>query len=162
MSGRADDYQQAFCNLHTKEDRQNFWVPYNEELLPELEQMITDCTTSNNQLVFAGHRGCGKSTLLGEFAQQIKDRYFTVFFSISDLIEMSKIDHINILFTIAVQLMAEAIEQKIAIAPDKKDKIFSWFRKHTRIETEELKAEVEAGFDLFSIFKGINARKKII
>jgi energy-coupling factor transporter ATP-binding protein EcfA2 len=63
-------------------------VEYGDEWLDDLEQMVLDCSDYNNQLFFAGHRGCGKSTLLAEFAQRLDDRYFTVFFSIADLIEI--------------------------------------------------------------------------
>jgi hypothetical protein len=52
---------------------------------------------------------------LAEFCRQMDDRYFTVFFSISDLIEMSDVNHINILFAIAVQLMDAAEKQQINI-----------------------------------------------
>jgi nucleoside-triphosphatase THEP1 len=159
MISREQEFQQAFRNLQlqplvSQEDARNFRVPYGEELLPELEQIVMDCTENNNQLVFAGHRGCGKSTLLAQFAQQLQDQFFTVFFSISDLIEMVEINHINTLFAIALQLMATAEAQAIAIDPAKKKAIFDWFKKHTRTETDEFEAELEGGFDLFGFFKG--------
>jgi hypothetical protein len=109
-----DSFQQAFRNLQlqplvTPEEIRKFRVEYNEILLEQLEQAVLDCNHYSNQLIFAGHRGCGKSTLLKEFTTFIDNSlYFTVFFSISDLIEMSDINHINILFAIAVQLMAKA------------------------------------------------------
>lgn len=156
---RAEDFQKAIRNLQlqpliTAEDVRRFRVAYGEGLLPELEQGVTDCIEQNNQFIFAGHRGCGKSTLLAEFGRQIDDRFFTVFFSISDLIEIPAINHIQILFVIAVQLMAKAEEQQIQIPKDKKEAIFNWFKKRTRTETEAFSAEVEAGFDLFSLIKG--------
>jgi nucleoside-triphosphatase THEP1 len=159
MNSRKQDFQQAFRNLSQQPlispgDRQKFGVSYGEALLPELQQLIEDCTEKNNQIIFAGHRGCGKSTLLAKFAEQIRKDYFTVFFSIADLIETSEINHINILFTIALQLMEEADQQQLKISEDKKRAILTWFAKHTRTETEGFDAEVSLGFDLFSIFKG--------
>ena len=76
MRNRKLDFQQAFRNLTQQplisvEDRQKFWVSYGEDLLPELQQLVEDCTEDNNQIIFAGHRGCGKSTLLAEFAARI-------------------------------------------------------------------------------------------
>lgn len=90
MNSRKQDFQQAFRNLTQQplisvSDRQKFGVSYGEALLPELQQLIEDCTEKNNQIIFAGHRGCGKSTLLAKFAEQIRKDYFTVFFSIADL-----------------------------------------------------------------------------
>jgi nucleoside-triphosphatase THEP1 len=159
MNSRKQDFQQAFRNLAQQplisvSDRQKFGVSYGEALLPELQQLIEDCTEKNNQIIFAGHRGCGKSTLLAKFAEQIRKDYFTVFFSIADLIETSEINHINILFTIALQLMEEASQQQLNITEDKKETVLKWFAKHTRTETEGVEAEVNLGFDLFSIFKG--------
>lgn len=159
MNSRKQDFQQAFRNLAQQplisvSDRQKFGVSYGEALLPELQQLIEDCTEKNNQIIFAGHRGCGKSTLLAKFAEQIRKDYFTVFFSIADLIETSEINHINILFTIAIQLMEEANQQQLNITEDKKERVLKWFAKHTRTETEGVEAEVSLGFDLFSIFKG--------
>jgi nucleoside-triphosphatase THEP1 len=159
MNSRKQDFQQAFRNLTQQplisvSDRQKFGVSYGEALLPELQQLIEDCTEKNNQIIFAGHRGCGKSTLLAKFAEQIRKDYFTVFFSIADLIETSEINHINILFTIALQLMEKAEQQELKISEDKKRAILTWFAKHTRTETEGFDAEVSLGFDLFSIFKG--------
>jgi nucleoside-triphosphatase THEP1 len=118
-----------------------------------LEQMVLDCSDYNNQLIFAGHRGCGKSTLLAEFAQKLSDRYFTVVFSISDLIETPDINHINILFAIAVQLMAKANEENIDIEQSKKDAFFNWFKE--RVKTDEIKTVggLESGFDLLGLIK---------
>ncbi|WP_203427687.1 hypothetical protein [Rippkaea orientalis] len=115
-----EQFQQAFRNLQlqllvTPEQIKKFRVEYNQSLIEELEQSILDCNNYCNQLIFAGHRGCGKSTLLKEFAETIENNYFTVFFSISDLIEMSDINHINILFAIAVQIMAKADADNIDI-----------------------------------------------
>lgn len=159
MVSRADDFQQAFRNLQlqpliTAEDTRKFHVPYAEDLLPELEQVIRDCTNLNNQLIFAGHRGCGKSTLLARFFERIKDDFFAVFFSISDLIEMSEVNHITILFAIALRLMEEATKQQIEIPEDKIESFFNWFKKHTYEEVNRLGAELETGFDLFGILKG--------
>jgi hypothetical protein len=96
-------------------------VEYGDEWLDDLEQMVLDCSDYNNQLIFAGHRGCGEFTLLAEFAQKLSDHYSTVVFSISDLIETPDINHINILFAIAVQLMAKAEMENIDIEQSQKD-----------------------------------------
>lgn len=157
-ANRIDQFQQAFRNLRlqplvTPEEIKNFRVEYNMELLGELEQTVLDCNDYSNQLIFAGHRGCGKSTLLTEFAGWIENAYFTVFFSISDLIETSDINHINILFAIAVQIMAKAEEEKIDIDAEKKAAFFNWFKEKTQVEEYRIGVEAEAGFDLFGLIK---------
>ncbi|MFM6367500.1 MAG: AAA family ATPase, partial [Dolichospermum sp.] len=98
MAGRIQAFQTAFRNLQLQplitEESIGFRVPYGDNLIDELEQRVLDSDGNTNQLVFAGHRGCGKSTLLAEFARQFDDNYLTIFFSISDLIETTAINHI--------------------------------------------------------------------
>jgi energy-coupling factor transporter ATP-binding protein EcfA2 len=148
-TNRIEAFQTAFRNLHLQplispEEISNFRVEYGNEWLDDLEQMVLDCSDYNNKLFFAGHRGCGKSTLLAEFAQQLDDRYFTVFFSITDLIEMTAIDHINILFAIAVQLIAKADDDNIEIEQSKMDGFFNWFKERIQVEKSETKGTGEA------------------
>jgi AAA+ ATPase superfamily predicted ATPase len=151
-------FQQAFRNLQLQplvkpEEIANFRVEYGDDWLDELEQMVLDCSDYNNQLFFAGHRGCGKSTLLAEFAERLDDRYFTVFFSIADLIEMSDVNHINILFAIAVELMAKAEDMAIEIEVSRKAEFFNWFKERTKVEESKTTVEVGVGFDLFKLIK---------
>ncbi|RFP55501.1 MAG: AAA family ATPase [Limnothrix sp. CACIAM 69d] len=155
---RAAAFQKAFQNLQLQplvadQDWKNFGVSYNDRCLAELEQLVEDSTEPDNQFIFAGHRGCGKSTVLAEFAKMMSDRYFTVFFSIADLIESYSINHINILFTMAVQLMAKAESEKIAISPSKIKAFRNWFKTRTHIEEASVSGEAEVGFDLFGLLK---------
>ena len=116
--------------------------------------MIEDCTHANNQFIVAGHRGCGKSTLLAEFAEQIEGGYFTVFFSIADLVERYSIDHITILFTIGIQLLEKAVKDKIAIAPETEQRFKDWFKDRVTIEDNSVALEGKVGFDFFGWLKG--------
>ncbi len=157
-ANRIEEFQQAFRNLQlqplvTPEEIAKLRVEYGDEWLDDLEQMVLDCSDHNNQLIFAGHRGCGKSTLLAEFAQKLSDRYFTVVFSISNLIETPDINHINILFAIAVQLMAKAESDNINIDQSRKDAFFDWFKERTKTDEIKTKGGLETGFDLFGIIK---------
>jgi len=157
-TNRIEAFQKAFRNLQLQplvkpEEIANFRVPYGDNLIDELEQLVLDCSDYSNQLFFAGHRGCGKSTLLAEFAQEFDDNYLTIFFSISDLIETTAINHINILFAIALQIMAKAEEQNIKIDAKKKEQFFNWFKDKTQIEESKIGAELEAGFDFLGFLK---------
>lgn len=108
MSGDLlKSFQEAYRNLELlplveEKDLQQFRVDYGEETIEELEQLTEDSPNSDGKIIFSGHRGCGKSTLLAEFSKRLSDRYFVVLFSIAETIEMSDVNHINILFTIAV------------------------------------------------------------
>jgi hypothetical protein len=69
-----------------------------------------------------------------------------VFFSISDTIEMSDVNHINILFAIAkrcceaqiaVRLMVEAEKNQVQIPQSTKDAFYKWFATKIRLEEEK-------------------------
>ncbi|NES22620.1 MAG: ATP-binding protein [Symploca sp. SIO3E6] len=154
-----ESFREAYRNLELlplldQRELEKFRVDYGREVLEDLEQLVEDSPSGTGKIIFTGHRGCGKSTLLAEFSRKLRDDYFVVFFSISDLIEMSDINHINILFAIAVRLMEEAQKQQVEIKQSTKDAFYRWFAKHTRIETEEVRAETSAGFKLFELIAG--------
>ena len=162
-------FRTAYQNLQllpllTQEEFDKFRVEYSTEVIDELEQRVED-SPSNSKIVFTGHTGCGKSTLLAEFGQRLKDRHFVVSFSIADMIEMSDVNHVNILFAIAVQLMEAAEDRKVRISPSIKKKFYQWFSKHTKTETTGFEKEVEiggeagAGINLADIFKFLAAIK---
>ncbi len=138
VSEQLESFREAYRNLDLlplidEVALKRFWVEYGTDAIEELEQLVEDDPNGNGKIVFTGHRGCGKSTLLGELGRRLDERFFVVFFSISDLIEMSDVNHINILFAIAVMLMEEAERNQVTIKDSIKYSFFSWFAKHTRI-----------------------------
>lgn len=154
-----ESFREAYRNLDLlplldQKELDKFRVDYASNVIEELDQLVEDSPNADGKIIFTGHRGCGKSTLLAEFGRQCDDRYFVVFFSISDTIEMSDVNHINILFAIAVNLMSEAEKNQVQIPKSTKDAFYKWFATKTRIEEEKLSAETSAGFDLFKIIKG--------
>ena len=147
---RLESFRTAFRNLQllplvTPEQLNKFHVEYGTEILEELDHLVEDCSPDNNKMIFTGHRGSGKSTLLAQFCQQMHDRYFVVFFSISDLIEMSDVNHVNILFAMAVKLMEVAEERQIQIRSKTKKAFYDWFSKHTRTEASSVNSRIELG-----------------
>jgi hypothetical protein len=96
--------------------------------------------------------------LLAEFSRRIGDKYFVVLFSIADTIEMSDVNHINVLFSIAVNLMLEAEARQIDIPASTKNAIDKWFA--TRIRTEETSIAGEVGQD-FNILKFFSVKLKV-
>ncbi|MFM7712886.1 MAG: ATP-binding protein, partial [Microcystis sp.] len=105
--------------------------------------------------------GCGKSTLLYEFKRKLDDRYFVVFFSISDTIEMSDVNHVSILFSIAVQMMSEAEAQNLTIKDSIKKSFYQWFAEQIRTETNQADATIETGFNFSSLLAPIKGILKI-
>ena len=140
--------------LETPEALAKFKVTYDRRKLVELECTVDECLPTDDKIIFTGHRGCGKSTLLREFASIVKERYFVVFFSIADTIEMSDVNHINILFSTAVQMMSAAQEQGIEIPNSIAQTFYQWFGKRTQTWTDSLQAEISSGFDFWGFLKG--------
>lgn len=160
MSGDLlSTFQEAYRNLELlplleQKDLDRFRVDYGNEIIEELEQLVEDSPSGDGKIIFTGHRGSGKSTLLAEFSRRCVDKYFVVFFSISDTIEMSDVNHINILFAIAVNLMTEAEKHQVQIRESTKKALYKWFATKTKIEEEKIEAETSVGFDLFKIISG--------
>ena len=158
-SDRIEKFQAALRNLQlqpllSKVEREKLWVDYDGECLDQLEQKVLDCTESTNQFLFAGHRGCGKSTLLYDFSQRMESQFFTVFFSISNLIQSEELNHINILFAIALEMMEKAECENVKISADKKQAFFDWFKERTQIEINGISSNLGFGIDLLKMIKG--------
>ncbi|TAD78207.1 MAG: ATP-binding protein [Oscillatoriales cyanobacterium] len=158
-----DRFRQAYRNLNLQPLLDEaaiaqFGIEYGEESIAELENLIDLAAPQHNKIIFAGHRGCGKSTLLATWERRLNEdpeqRFFIVRFSIADVVEQSDVNHVNLLFSIALQIMAQAIEAKVEFSEEQRKRIENWFTERTRTITETpISAEVEAGFD-FVFFKG--------
>jgi energy-coupling factor transporter ATP-binding protein EcfA2 len=159
-------FQEAYRNLELlplveQKDLDRFRVDYGDEVIEELEQLVEDSPNGDGKIIFTGHRGCGKSTLLAEFSRRLSDRYFVVSFSIADTIEMSDVNHINILFAIALNLMSEAEARRLEISPSTKDSLHKWFATRTKTEEKNLQAEVSAELSPgWNLLKLISAKLK--
>ncbi|MGB6167050.1 MAG: P-loop NTPase fold protein [Geitlerinemataceae cyanobacterium] len=125
------------------EDIEKFRVEYGREVLVRLKREV-EASEKKGKLIFAGHRGCGKSTLLKQFSVAMKDKYFVVFFSIADLIEMSDVSHVNILYSIGLMLLSKASKVKAPVAKDIQQTLIGWIET-TRKETGEAETKSELG-----------------
>lgn len=155
-----ETFREAYRNLELlplikEEEIRRLAVPCNPDTISELEQLIEDSPSGDGKIILAGHRGCGKSTLLAEVKRRLDDNYFTVFFSISDIIEMSDVNHINILFAMAVSLMEEAENRQINIKSSIKESFYRWFSEQTSTKIEEFRAEIETGFNFTTLLAWI-------
>lgn len=150
LQARLEIFRAAGRNLQldplvTKEDLARLGVEYQISSIDELEQTIEDSPQDDNKLIFTGHRGCGKSTLLAELGFRLTDtgRYFVVMYSIADTIERSAVDHVNILFSMALQLLEEAEKRSIRLQPGIKREFYRWLGKHTQTESAAVETEIE-------------------
>ena len=150
LQTRLKIFKEAGKNLQldplvTQQDLARLGVAYQTELSDELEQAIEDSSPQNNKFIFTGHTGCGKSTLLADlkFRMIATGRYFVVMFSIADTIERAAVDHVNILFSMALQLLEEAEQQSIKLQPGIQKDLYRWLGKHTETESQAVEAVVE-------------------
>ncbi|WP_414753092.1 ATP-binding protein [Anabaena sp. CCY 9910] len=151
-------FQEAYSNLELfplmgEKLMEQFRVDYGDDLIADLRQLVEDSPNGDGKFVFTGHRGCGKSSLLAEFSRQVQDNFFVVLFSIADTIEMSAVNHVNILFAIALNLMYEAEARKVQIPQTTKDKLYGWFATRTRTTEAELGGGIEASVNLLTFLK---------
>lgn len=150
LQRQLEDFRTAGQNLQleplvTQKALAEFGVEYQTELVDRLEQAVEDCTEQDNKLFFTGHRGCGKSTLLAELGFRLTEteRYFVVNFSIADTIERSAVDHVNVLFSMAVQLLDAAERRQVKLKTGLKQELYRWLAKHTKTEVQAVEAAIE-------------------
>jgi hypothetical protein len=150
LQTRLEIFREAGQNLRldplvTQKDLARLGVAYQTELIDELEQAIEDNPAPDNKLIFTGHTGCGKSTLLAELGFRLTEtgRYFVVRYSISNTIEQSAVDHVNILFSMALELIEKAEKRSIQLNAGTKREFYQWLGKHTQTESQDVVKEIE-------------------
>lgn len=150
LQQQLDQFREISQNLKleplaTHKELARLGVNYQTELLDCLEETIRYPTGQENKLIFTGHRGCGKSTLLAELGFRLIEGggYFVVNFSIANTIERSAVDHVNILFSMAVELLDAAERQAVALHPGTKKALYQWLGKHTEVESKTVESAIE-------------------
>ncbi|MEO0408493.1 MAG: ATP-binding protein [Cyanobacteria bacterium P01_A01_bin.135] len=157
---RYAEFRDVLGNLNlfpllSPEEIEKFRVPYGQRTLAKLKSAIRNSGQAG-KLIFTGHRGCGKSTLLAELAQQLRgDKFYIARFSIAETMEMSDVNHISILYSIALKLLSQATKSQMPVPEETKAKLINWFTQ-TKSETysKQLKQELAAGVDLYGFFSG--------
>ena len=159
MSGGMDQallerFQQAYQDLDLfplvePQDIERFRVDYGLPVMVRLKREI-EASVKNGKFIFAGHRGCGKSTLLKRLAIEMQPNHSVVFFSIADLIEMSGITHVNILYAIALKLLNHASKQRnIRVDEDVKQALLGWNTTvRTQTSSQAISGEMGLGVDI--------------
>ena len=157
----TEKFTQVYRNLKLfplfkPEEIKAFRVPYGQKTLGRLRREVA-YSSDNSKLIFTGHRGCGKSTLLGQFAQQMREQQnlFVVGFSIADMVEMSDVNHVNILYSVALRLMEKADQEKVSISEDTREQLLGWFTKtKSTIYNQQIQEQLSIGANLLGFFTG--------
>ncbi len=149
-------FQQAYQDLDLfplvePEDIEKFRVDYGQDVKVRLKSEI-EASVPNGKFVFAGHRGCGKSTLLKRLALDMGEKHYVVFFSIADLIEMSAVTHVNILYAIALLLMSHGKKIGATSSEDIENTILGWNNTtHKQIASQSVKGELSVKGDFLQV-----------
>ncbi|NEP18473.1 MAG: ATP-binding protein, partial [Leptolyngbya sp. SIO4C1] len=140
---RSAQLTEAYRNLnlfplYRQAEIEKFRVPYGQRTLAKLRRDIL-ASGPASKLIFTGHRGCGKSTLLAQLAQQMrKADLFVAGFSIADTVEMSDVNHINILYSIALKLLDQALKFNVPIPESSRKNLINWFTEtKTRVYADQ-------------------------
>ncbi len=133
------------------EDIERFRVEYGRAVLVRLKQEV-EAAEKKGKVIFAGHRGCGKSTLLKQFAVEMQAKYFVTFFSVADLIEISDVSHVKILYSIGLMLLSHATQANVPVADDIKQSLLGWMNTTRKdVSDTTTKSEVGVGSDFLKI-----------
>lgn len=158
-----ETFRQAYRDLELfplleAEQIEKFRVEYGNDTIARLEQVVED-SGEDAKTIFTGHTGCGKSTLLARFANRMRRKnYFVVLFSIADLVELSAVDHITILYAIALSLLVEATKKQVSITETTKQSLLDWFTTtRTTTSTKDTKSEFGVGVE---VLKSLTAKLK--
>jgi nucleoside-triphosphatase THEP1 len=130
---------------------ERFAIEYDLDTLEELAALVEDSPSQSSKIIFSGHTGCGKSTLLAALAQKLHDRFFVVRFSIANTIENADVNHVTILFAIALKIMDESEIQGVKISPKIKESILNWFAKKTKTEEVKLAGQANVATDFLKL-----------
>lgn len=149
-------FQRALRNLSldpliTDQDLKRFGVEYGSATLAQLDGLIRDSDTQDSKIVFTGHTGCGKSTLLAELTRQLQEDYFVTRFSISEMSDRSSVNHVEILFTIGINLLRSASLAGIKIPAATEKSLITWFSRYTKTESDVNSVKGEVGFDFWKV-----------
>ena len=134
-------------------------VPYShiEELKTRL--LLHAENRRPSKVLFSGHRGCGKSTALFKLMSEIEDRFFVVYYSVSEVLDINDVSYIDVLFSIVSRMLEEAREKKVKIVEDVQKRLDDWGKRITETVIKEKSSETEAGAGI-NFFLNIMARIK--
>ena len=92
-----------------------FYVNRPNNPMDELKTYLIN-SPGDDKILFTGHMGCGKSTELNRFSNlpEIKEKFFVVKYSISEILNIIDIDYIDFLLSFAAYLYIKASDEGIS------------------------------------------------
>jgi energy-coupling factor transporter ATP-binding protein EcfA2 len=119
---------------------------------------------ASTKWLFTGHRGSGKSTELIRLAEALQDRYFTVYFTVEDVLDMADVDYKDVILALGGQLYEKSKTQGILLPLAMLEDLIGWFST-TLKEVEgavsaEAELEVKADFWLLRLLSKVKSESK--
>lgn len=97
-----------------------------------MEELKTNLMTSPgyDKILFSGHMGCGKSTELNRFSvlPEIRNRFFVIKYSISDILNIIDIDYIDFLLSFAAYLYIKASDAGVSFTSETLKILERWIK----------------------------------
>lgn len=119
-----------------------------EDAAAKLMLVLNNGTRPNKKILFIGHHGCGKSTELCRAAEELKDKYLVIRYSIGEYLDFLSTSYIDVIFSTLRSIMLSAAENKIAIDSKIVDDIFEyWNQEKILTISEEEKKSAETGIE---------------
>jgi predicted ATP-binding protein involved in virulence len=111
-----DAFVKAYNNFDSRplagESMRKFYVDdFTKDITHSIIKTV-QITEKYRKILIIGHTGCGKSTILNKVAEELKDQYHVVAFSVANELNMMDIETIDILTTIYLQLIYSLKEKE--------------------------------------------------
>ena len=76
-------------------------------------------------------------------------------FSIADMVELSDVNHVNILYSVAIRMMQRAQKESVEIPEQTEEKLVKWFTQtKSEVYTKQIQEKISIGANLFEFFTG--------
>lgn len=95
-------------------------------------------TEKFRKILIIGHTGCGKSTILNKVAEDLKDEYHVVAFSVANELNLMDMETIDILMTIYLQLIYSIKNEKKII-----ERLLEPFKRLLKIVSQKLSLDLD-------------------
>ena len=94
--------------LSSDEELNEWFVSRPNSPLEDLAILLKN--TGPQKVLFTGHRGSGKSTELAKLAQELKDDFFIIRFSVMNVLNMFDLTYVDVILSLGLELIKNATD----------------------------------------------------
>ena len=131
-----------------------------EDAAGRIAYVLRNSHMENKKILFAGHIGSGKSTELIKLAETLEKEYFTIYFSISDYVNVGEMSAVDIVFTMLKCTLDKINSSKTDIDRNALNSIIDYWKSEeiiTSTEEDNFQIDGETGLS-FSLFDFLSAK----